>query len=84
MVCFQTKNSNLGKYWRALESKRLVYSVDIWYILWPFGDLEAIWYIFPRFGILCPEKSGNPSVGCVSPNVYQSLPGDGFNEAQFC
>jgi hypothetical protein len=20
----------------------------------------ALWYIFPRFGILCQEKSGNP------------------------
>jgi hypothetical protein len=30
MVYFQTKNSNLGKYWRALEWKRLVYSM-------PFG-----------------------------------------------
>jgi hypothetical protein len=25
-----------------------------WSILWPFG-------IFPRFGILCQEKSGNPA-----------------------
>jgi hypothetical protein len=28
---------------------------------WPFGDLVAIWYILPRFGILCREKSGNPA-----------------------
>jgi hypothetical protein len=26
-----------------------------WYILWSF------WYIFPRFGILYQEKSGNPA-----------------------
>jgi hypothetical protein len=32
----------------------------IGYILWPFGNLVVIWYIFPRFGILHPEKSGNP------------------------
>jgi hypothetical protein len=25
MVYFQTKNPNLGKFWRALESKMLVY-----------------------------------------------------------
>jgi hypothetical protein len=25
----------------------------IWYILWPIGNLVVIWYIFPRFGILC-------------------------------
>jgi hypothetical protein len=46
----------------------LEYITAIWYILlpfglpilWPFGNLEAIWYVFPRFGILCQEKSGNP------------------------
>jgi hypothetical protein len=32
----------------------------IWYILWQFGYVVAIWYIFPHFGILCQEKSGNP------------------------
>jgi hypothetical protein len=32
----------------------------IWYNLWPFGNVVVIWYIFPRFGILCQEKSGNP------------------------
>jgi hypothetical protein len=26
----------------------------------PFGNLVSIWYIFPYFGILCQEKSGNP------------------------
>jgi hypothetical protein len=62
MVYFQTKNSNLGKFWRALEWKRLVYFIfvwnilrPLWYILWPFCNLVAIWYIFPRFGILCQE-----------------------------
>jgi hypothetical protein len=42
----------------------LCYSA-IWYILWPFGNLVAIWYNFPRFGILCHVKSGNPG-----PNSY--------------
>jgi hypothetical protein len=27
---------------------------------WTFGSLVTIWYIFPHFGILCQEKSGNP------------------------
>jgi hypothetical protein len=38
-----------------------------WYMLWSFGQFSgylvyfvAIWYIFPRFGILYQEKSGNP------------------------
>jgi hypothetical protein len=44
------------------------YSLGIWnilrpYISWPFANLVAIWYIFPRFGILCQEKSGNPACG---------------------
>jgi hypothetical protein len=30
------------------------------YILWSFANFEVIWYILPRFGILCEEKSGNP------------------------
>jgi hypothetical protein len=32
-----------------------------------FGQLVycmVIWYIFPRFGILCREKSGNPGAHC--------------------
>jgi hypothetical protein len=58
---FQTKNPNLGKFWRALEWKMLVYFMVIWYILWPFGNIVVIWYIFHRFGILCQEKSGNPA-----------------------
>jgi hypothetical protein len=37
MVCFQTKNPNLGKFWRALEWKMLLYFMTIWNILWPFG-----------------------------------------------
>jgi hypothetical protein len=31
-------------------------------ILGPFDNFVAIWYIFPRVGILNKEKSGNP--GC--------------------
>jgi hypothetical protein len=37
MVYFQTKNPSMGKFWRALEWKSLVYSIYIWNILWPFG-----------------------------------------------
>jgi TRAP-type mannitol/chloroaromatic compound transport system permease small subunit len=32
----------------------------LWFILWPFGKLEAFWYIFPCLGISWEEKSGNP------------------------
>jgi hypothetical protein len=39
----------------------LEYITAIWYNLWPFGTLVAIWYISPRFGTRCEEKSGNPA-----------------------
>jgi hypothetical protein len=58
MVCFQTKNPNLGKFWSALEKNMLVYFTVIWNILWsfgiflwPFGKVVVIWYIFTHFGI---------------------------------
>jgi hypothetical protein len=38
----------------------LEYITAIWYMLWPFGNLPTIWYIFPRFGILYQENAGNP------------------------
>jgi hypothetical protein len=37
MVCFQTKNPNLGKFWMALEWKMLLYFMVIWNILRSFG-----------------------------------------------
>jgi hypothetical protein len=62
MDYFQTRNPNLGKFWRFLQWKMMVYwamSVyfpAIWYI--PIMDT---WYIFTRFGMLYQEKSGNPA-----------------------
>jgi hypothetical protein len=38
----------------------LEYFTVIWCMLWPFGKVVVIWYGFPRFGIMCHEKSGNP------------------------
>jgi hypothetical protein len=68
MVSFQTKNPNLGKFWWVLQWKMLVFFMTIWSILRPldifYGHsvyLVVIWYIFPRFGILYQEKSGNPA-----------------------
>jgi hypothetical protein len=37
MVCFRTKDTNLGKFWRALELKTQVDFMIIWNILQPFG-----------------------------------------------
>jgi hypothetical protein len=69
MVCFQTKNPNLGKFWRVLQWKMMVYFMDTLSILRSFVifyghfvQFVAIWYIFTRFGILYQEKSGNPAV----------------------
>jgi hypothetical protein len=33
IVCFQTKNPNLGKFWRALELKMMLYFMFVWNIL---------------------------------------------------
>jgi hypothetical protein len=38
----------------------LVYFTAIGNILWHLVYFVVIWYIFPRFGILDQEKSGNP------------------------
>jgi hypothetical protein len=56
-----------------------------WYILWscgllygPFGLFYGhmvILYIFPRFGILCPEKSGNPASSCCEKSQQEFLMG---------
>jgi hypothetical protein len=40
----------------------LEYSIAIWYILRTFGDFAVIRYIFPRFGKLYQDKSGNPAI----------------------
>jgi hypothetical protein len=61
MVYFQTKNPNLGKFWRILQWTMLVYCVAIWAILRPLDIFLAIWYISSRFGMLYQEKSGNPA-----------------------
>jgi hypothetical protein len=82
MAYFQTKNPNLGKFWRVLQWKMLKYFMVKWSILWPFGILSshlvyimAIWYIFPSFGMLYHEKSGNPGCCCrsSSPTKEKSL-----------
>jgi hypothetical protein len=68
MVYFQTKSPNLGKFWRELQLKMLVYFMDIWSILRPFGIFHShlvkfvlILYTFPRFGIhIVPRKIWQP------------------------
>jgi hypothetical protein len=64
---FQTKNPNLGRLWRVLQWKMMVYFKDtlvhftvFCYILWTFGIVRGNLAYFYRFGILYQEKSGNP------------------------
>jgi hypothetical protein len=68
MVCFQTINPNLGKFWRVLQWKMLVYFMDTWsilrsfcYILWTFGLVRGILVYFSPFWYFAPKKSGNPA-----------------------
>jgi hypothetical protein len=64
MVYLQTKKTVWVNFGGPCNGKGLVYFKAIWNILLPFGiyygNLETIWYSFPRFGTLCQEKSGNP------------------------
>jgi hypothetical protein len=68
MVCFQTKNPNLGKFWRAshrLESVDIFYGqLDYFTDIWDFYDhlvhFVFIWYIISGFGIIYQEKSDIP------------------------
>jgi hypothetical protein len=70
MVCFQTKNHNLSKLWSELDWKMLIYFMAFWNILLRYAKFYGqllifvfIWYIFPVFGIVYQEKSGNPVTG---------------------
>jgi hypothetical protein len=68
MAYFQTKDPNLGKFWKVLQLKVSIgIFVAILFILrqhWLFYGhlvhLVVIWYNFSHFGMLYREKSGNP------------------------
>jgi hypothetical protein len=63
MVCFQTKNHNLRKFWRALDWIMFIYFIAIWNSLWSLGYCVTIWYILYSFGtffpvlVLCTKKN---------------------------
>jgi hypothetical protein len=71
MAYFQTKNHNLGKFWRDLQWKMLVYfmiilsivGTAIRYTLWPFGifcgHLVILWSFgtFSPFLVRCNKKN---------------------------
>jgi hypothetical protein len=54
MVCFQAKNRNLGKFWRVLQWKMLVYFIDTWSILWSFVIFYRRLVKLLQFGIFYP------------------------------
>jgi hypothetical protein len=49
-VYFQTKNPNLGKFWRAFDWKMWRYFMSIWYFLCLFGAFFPVW-------VSCTEKN---------------------------
>jgi hypothetical protein len=57
IVSFQTKNTTMGKFWRALDWKMLIYFRAIWNILqtWFYDHLEHFFGVV----IMYQEKSGN-------------------------
>jgi hypothetical protein len=76
MVCFQTKNSNLDKFGRALDWKMLIYFMAIWNILQTFGifyrHLEYftdVWYNLCSFGNFFPVL-----VSCTKKNLAILVP----------
>jgi hypothetical protein len=82
MVCFQTKNPNLGKFWRVLDWKMFKYFMAIWTILWRFGifcdrlvHFVFIWYIFPVLKS-CTKKNLATLMGThtVDKNAFQQAP----------
>jgi hypothetical protein len=80
MAYFKTKNPNLGKFWRVLQWKVLVYFMAIWSILWLFG-IGILWLFgigilwpygidygnllhFPQFWYVLPRKIWQPCFKC--------------------
>jgi hypothetical protein len=71
---FSNQKSQFGKIFDGLRLKIFntlyghlkYFQVNGICILWHIGHVVVIWYIFPRFGLLHQEKSGNPLVSNVS------------------
>jgi hypothetical protein len=60
MVYFQTKNPNLGKFFRYLDRKILIRFMSIWNIWLIFWIFYDHFVHFSGFGFMYQEKSGNP------------------------
>jgi hypothetical protein len=85
MVWFQTKNPNLGKFWRASYWKMFIYFMAVWIFYGDLGYFITIWYIlyslgtFFRFWCHIPKKSGNPA---LRPNFHLIKNWKGFAGGQ--
>jgi hypothetical protein len=86
MVSFKTKNTNWGKFWRALDWEMFLYFMAIWNILRTFGifydhlvHLCSFGTFFPVL-VSCTMKNLAPLVGteidankmCQSPRLLNS------------
>jgi hypothetical protein len=60
MAYFQTKNSNLGKFWWVFQWKGLVYFMAlfsaVWFILWSFGTFYGYLVYFSVL-VCCTKKN---------------------------
>jgi hypothetical protein len=57
MVCFQTKNPDLGKFWRVLDWKRFIYFIAIWCFYGDLGYFMAICYtLYSFFVAILPSQ----------------------------
>jgi hypothetical protein len=66
MVCFPNKNTNLGKFLRALDWKVLIYFKAIWNILWRFGIVydHLVHFVFILYSFIFPVL-----VSCTKKNL---------------
>jgi hypothetical protein len=70
MVCFQAKNTNLGKHFRASDwyinvDGHLEYFIDIWNIWWPFGTFCVHLVHFFQLWYHAPRKIWQPCFGAA-------------------
>jgi hypothetical protein len=64
MEYFQTKNPDLGKFWRVLQWKLLEYNTTIWsifrilrvFVYVHFEHFMVLWYFFPDL-VCCTKKN---------------------------
>jgi hypothetical protein len=54
MVCIQTKNPNLGKFWRVFNWKMFIYFMPFGIFYRDLGYFMTIWYSLYSFGTFFP------------------------------